>query len=153
MPRPLPKLAWPGKGMEAASPPTSARPESELSSPSSTPKPHQLEPSEKENPPLPTGPAIPKPPSGFVLENLTVGAAAQRLRRIFQPRKDGSFLVPQDFVDMYKDVSGGGRKKIEILFEKMSYNVDTICGYIVNLYKNPQSPQILQNTWGLGWRG
>ena len=66
----------------------------------------------------------PKPRHGFVLENLTIGAAAQRLRRLMQPRKDGSYLIPQDFVDMYRDVQNGGRQKIEILFEKMSFNVD-----------------------------
>ena len=120
------------KGTEIPSSPSESKLDFDLSTPT---KPSQASPSEeitepqplKKNPNPPNDPSRAQPPPGMVLENLTIGAAAQRLRRIFQPRKDGSFLVPQDFVDMYKDVQGGGRKKIEVLFERMSYSVDRSC--------------------------
>ena len=72
----------------------------------------------------PCGAGTQQPAPALVLENLTNRAAAQRLRRVMQPRKDGTHLVPQEFVEMYKDTSSGGREKIEKLFEKMSFSVD-----------------------------
>ena len=54
-------------------------------------------------------------------ERLSEKAADARLRRVFKPRKDGTFLVNKDFVQMYHDIHGGGRDKMLNLFEKAGY--------------------------------
>ena len=43
-----------------------------------------------------------------------------RLRRVFKPRRDGSYQVPSEFVDMYKTTDG--QDKIYALFEKAQYD-------------------------------
>ena len=66
--------------------------------------------SEEDEPNLP-----PPTPSDAAIE--------ARLRRIFKPRADGTYLVSQDFVDQYRDLAEG-RSKVLHLFEKSGYNPD-----------------------------
>ena len=51
-------------------------------------------------------------------------AIDQKLRRIVAPRADGTYLVGSDWVDAFKDLSGGGRDKVKGLFEKCGYDRD-----------------------------
>ena len=60
----------------------------------------------------------------------TDGAIAQRLRRIFKPRKNGTYLVSQDFVQQYEDSCGEGRLHILKMFEKSGYNPDTCLHFV-----------------------
>ncbi|CAE7650468.1 unnamed protein product [Symbiodinium sp. CCMP2592] len=54
---------------------------------------------------------------------LSAEAVKQRMRRIFTPRADGSYLVAADFVKQWADKSpGGGRDRLMGLFEKTSYH-------------------------------
>ena len=62
-------------------------------------------------------PSMPPPP-------LSPAAADARLRRVMAPRMDGTFLVSNDFVEMYRDKTGGGRDKVLSLFERSGYNPD-----------------------------
>ena len=55
---------------------------------------------------------------------LTDRAIDQKLRRIVAPRADGTYLVGSDWVDAFKDLSGGGRDKVKGLFEKCGYDRD-----------------------------
>ena len=43
-----------------------------------------------------------------------------RLRRVFKPRRDGSYQVPSEFVDMYKSTEG--QDKIFALFQRAQYD-------------------------------
>ena len=52
-----------------------------------------------------------------------------RLRRIFLPRADGSFLVPDDLVAEYKNLDT--RPRISALFEKVGYEPD----WVANTWK------------------
>ncbi len=47
-----------------------------------------------------------------------------RLRRIFLPRADGTFLVPEDLVAEYKNINT--RPRISALFEKVGYEPDWV---------------------------
>ena len=53
---------------------------------------------------------------------LSQGAINKRLYRICQPRADGSFKVPREVVEDYRDL--GKRDNVVALFEKVGYNVD-----------------------------
>ena len=54
---------------------------------------------------------------------LSAEAVKQRMRRIFTPRADGSYLVAEDFVKQWADKSpGGGRDRLMGLFEKTAYH-------------------------------
>ena len=54
---------------------------------------------------------------------LSNAAIKQRIRRIFKPRADGSYLVADDFVQKWADKSeGGGRDQMLALFEKTAYH-------------------------------
>lgn len=52
---------------------------------------------------------------------LSKDAVYHKMRRIMQPRADGSYLLSQDFRDQYKD-RVAGRPKLEAMFEKAGYN-------------------------------
>ena len=39
------------------------------------------------------------------------------LRRLLTPRKDGTYLVPMDFVEKFKDILGGGRAEVLRLYQ------------------------------------
>ena len=44
------------------------------------------------------------------------------LRRIMQPRSDGSYLLPQEVVDEYKDIAGGGRERVLKMWAASSHD-------------------------------
>lgn len=46
------------------------------------------------------------------------------LRRLVQPRADGSFLVPEEIVHKFKDIAGGGRSEVLRLYEQCGFNKD-----------------------------
>ena len=55
---------------------------------------------------------------------LTQSAINNRLRRVFQPRADGSYLVDSSWVEQYKDRES--REKLFSMFEKVGYVVDRV---------------------------
>ena len=57
------------------------------------------------------------------VEGPTESALNSRLRRIFKPRKDGSYQVAQELVDMYKQPDG--QTKVMELFAKVNYEPET----------------------------
>ena len=46
------------------------------------------------------------------------------LRRLVQPRIDGTFLVPTEIVEKFKDIAGGGRAEVLQLFRKHNGDKD-----------------------------
>ena len=46
------------------------------------------------------------------------------LRRLVQPRADGSFVVPAEIIEKFKDIKGGGREEVLRLYEKCGRNKD-----------------------------
>ena len=61
-------------------------------------------------------------------EALSKEAIDKRLRRIFQPRSDGSYLVSDEFVKKYLS-RGEDREKLLVMFEKCNYKPDRCCGF------------------------
>ena len=61
--------------------------------------------------------AVPSPP-----KKLSEAAIKAKLRRIFTPRANGSYLVPEDVLEQYK--APNTRPKVLSLFEKVGYNRD-----------------------------
>ena len=55
---------------------------------------------------------------------LSKDAIDKRLRRVFQPRVDGTYLVSEDFVKKYL-ARGEDREKLLIMFEKCDYAPDS----------------------------
>lgn len=56
------------------------------------------------------------------------------LRRVMTPRADGTFLVPSEFVEKFKDIHGGGRSELISLWNKSNQDKDynrTITLYFV----------------------
>lgn len=50
--------------------------------------------------------------------------AMKCLRRLVQPRADGSFLVPEEIIAKFKDIAGGGRSEVLRLYEQCGCNKD-----------------------------
>lgn len=85
----------------------------------------------------PKPPAIPKSalapeaeakvnlPSQMPAEALSQGAIDKRLRRIFTPRADGTYLVSSEFVKQYQQ-KGQDREKLLVMFEKCNYDSDWV---------------------------
>ena len=75
-------------------------------------------------------------------QQLSEGAIYKRLKRVFTPRADGSYIVPKEFVDKYKDLQS--RQEVELLFEKCDYCPDTWPDTSFPLYwvsnRNSQNP-------------
>ena len=46
------------------------------------------------------------------------------LRRLVQPRIDGTYLVPNEIVEKFKDIAGGGRAEVLQLFQKHNGDKD-----------------------------
>ena len=46
------------------------------------------------------------------------------LRRLVAPRQDGSFLVPKEIVDKFKDIIGGGQSEVMRMYEQCGCNKD-----------------------------
>lgn len=107
------------------------------------------------SPPAPATPAIkptpsqapvesmpPKPaevgkPGDFPSLGLSKEAVDKRLRRIFQPRADGTYQVSADFVKKYL-AKGEEREKLLLMFEKCDYNPeDRLQQLLVLLLKDP----------------
>eukprot|EP00435_Cladocopium_sp_Y103_P045771 s265_g13.t1 len=44
------------------------------------------------------------------------------LRRMMQPRCDGTYLLPQEVLDEYKDISGGGRDRVLKMWAASSHD-------------------------------
>lgn len=64
---------------------------------------------------------------GFIPnEELSKGAIDKRFRRVFKPRKDGTFLVSEDFVKKYRSL-GDERDQLMVMFEKCNYEPDMCC--------------------------
>ena len=55
---------------------------------------------------------------------LSRSAIDGRLRRVFKKRKDGSYVVDQQWVDMFNDSLGSGRDEVMAMFEKVAYDRD-----------------------------
>lgn len=55
---------------------------------------------------------------------LSRSAIDGRLRRVFKKRKDGSYVVDQQWVDMFYDTTGTGRDEVLAMFEKVAYERD-----------------------------
>ena len=64
-------------------------------------------------------------------EALSKEAIDKRLRRIFQPRSDGSYLVSDEFVKKYLS-RGEDREKLLVMFEKCDYKPGRCCGCSCN---------------------
>jgi len=48
------------------------------------------------------------------------------LRRLVSPRLDGSYLIPVEMVEKFKDVHGGGRSEVLRLWEKHNGDRDRL---------------------------
>ena len=49
------------------------------------------------------------------------------LRRIMQPRVDGTYLVPQEVLEAYRDISGGGRERVQKMWVQASHDKEWLC--------------------------
>lgn len=56
-------------------------------------------------------------------KQLSKEAIEKRLRRVFQPRRDGTYVVSQDWVDKFNN-KGADRESLLAMFEKVGYNPD-----------------------------
>ena len=57
---------------------------------------------------------------------LTPHAIKNRLRRVFAPRKDGTRMVDERWLEAWNDTYGGGRDEIMAMFEKVGYSPDRV---------------------------
>ena len=85
-------------------------------SPSPTGKPAETKPIPTPASPM-KDPNMPKPP-----QKLSPGAVDKRLRRVMTPKVDGSYKVPQQVIDEWKDLDT--RDRVRALFEKTAYCPD-----------------------------
>lgn len=46
------------------------------------------------------------------------------LRRVMAPRADGTFLVPQEIQDLFKDMQNGGRESVMKMWRECDFNKD-----------------------------
>ena len=51
-------------------------------------------------------------------------AEMKRIHRLMSPREDGSYLVPQEVVKMWKDLAEGGREEVKKLWLNVGGNKD-----------------------------
>ena len=63
------------------------------------------------------------PPEERPEEALSKNAIEKRLRRVFQARADGTYLVSEDFIKQYKS-KGEDRNALMVMFEKCDYKPD-----------------------------
>jgi len=71
-------------------------------------------------------------------QELSEGAIYKRMKRVFTPRADGSYIVPKEFVEKWKDLKT--RTEVELLFEKCDYCTDP--GLIFHLFLFCSKPQL-----------
>lgn len=105
----------------------------ELAEPTGVPQEELGETKSPEHPPPDSPKAAPKvaatpvspvqKPSQLPAQELSKDAIDKRLRRVFQPRSDGTYLVSQDFVDKYLK-KGSDRDALLVMFEKCNYQAD-----------------------------
>ena len=50
----------------------------------------------------------------------------KKIRRLVAPREDGSLLVPQEIVDMWKDTRNGGREEVKKLWAQVQGDKDPL---------------------------
>lgn len=64
----------------------------------------------------------------MLLNKASTGESAdmKRLRRLMQPRTDGSYLVPKEIVDKWMDVHGGGRDSVVNMWDASGSSKDRI---------------------------
>ena len=65
----------------------------------------------------------------MIINKASTGESAdmKRLRRLMQPRADGSFVVPKEIVDKWMDVIGGGRDSVVNMWDASGSNKDRTC--------------------------
>ena len=56
----------------------------------------------------------------FEAKKRSESASEKVLRRIMQPRCDGTYLVPPEILELYRDVIGGGRERVQKMWAKSS---------------------------------
>lgn len=108
----------------------------ELAEPTAVPQEEVCETKSPEQPPPDSPKAAPKvaaapvspvrKPLQLPAQELSKDAIDKRLRRVFQPRSDGTYLVSQDFVDKYLK-KGSDRDALLVMFEKCNYQADQCC--------------------------
>lgn len=57
-------------------------------------------------------------------QELTERAIYMRLHRVFKKRKDGTFILDDEWNKAWLDVDGGGRESLYAIFEKVGYDRD-----------------------------
>ena len=118
--RSSPALPTPSASAEAASPgkPPSPAPakSTSLGSPSETKSPAKPSPAKR---PAEEFPEIPPPP-----EKLTEAAVDRRLRRVVERKADGTYKVPKEVVEQFKDKHK--RPELFAAFEKCGYKPDCL---------------------------
>ena len=67
----------------------------------------------------------------------TIGAAItrdqmmKRLHRVFAPRADGTFIVPSELLEQWKDTRNGGREKVIEEFKSSGFDKDSRLGDVI----------------------
>ena len=79
-----------------------------------------------------SAPMSPEGQCQFILEPINENTWKARLRRVMKPRRDGSYLVPKDLVDMYNNSST--QANVYTLFQKSNYNPVSLQQTIMTLY-------------------
>lgn len=79
--------------------------------------------------------------SNHIVAEASESNAMKVLRRLVTPRKDGTLVIPQEMVDKFKDIHGGGRAELLQMFERCGYNKDRslICFIFVSLFGSPSA--------------
>ena len=62
---------------------------------------------------------------------LSRSAIYSRMRRMFQPKTDGSMPVDDQWNNLWKDCKGGGRDQLMAMFEKVGFNPDRVSKNVV----------------------
>ena len=80
---------------------------------------------------------------------LSESAIYNRLWRVFQKRKDGSFALDDRWCASWKDTEGGGREEIYALFEKVGYSADRVVHkkWFINVDQSKMSGYLIFGLW------
>ena len=62
---------------------------------------------------------------------LSRSAIYSRMRRMFQPKTDGSMPLDDQWNNLWKDCKGGGRDQLMAMFEKVGFNPDRVSKNVV----------------------
>ena len=85
-------------------------------SPAQTENPDEAEIADQED--EEAAPQVQQPPPGIVPER----KIGERLRRVFQPRANGTYKVPKEMLEEYNNLLS--RKRVMAMFEKVGYDPD-----------------------------